>query len=69
MRRPIGTTLREVVFADGRTRPEDSTEESGLPSRYRERANSPGVFMSFMGMKGTVQGYCALYLGVFFEKC
>ena len=29
MRRPIGTTLREVVLQMGGREPEDSTEESG----------------------------------------
>ena len=65
--------LRKQPFAGCLTVGE--TRAGGFHGRIRlihpdtECEDFAGSFYVFMAWKGTVQGYCALYLGVFFEKC
>ena len=56
--------------AQGGRMPEDSEEESGEPSRYKDSDEEwPGASMCLCAWNGTVEGHCVLYRGVFFEKC
>ena len=59
----------EGCLAVGGGKLEDSTEESGITIPIQRAEYFAGSFYVFMAWKGTVQGYCALCLGVFFEKC
>ena len=69
MRRPFQAAFRGCSDNGRDAKPEDSTEESGITIPIQRAEQFAGSFYVFEAWKGTVQGICALDLGVFFEKC